>query len=145
VLHGNYKAHFWTQGNKKECLSSNNIFYFRRRDVHNSRNHTTLPPTAIQYNGTPTPQKYSTLKYYRQVDPGEAYPLSAKDDPNYAAEIAAIEQAAKEHIQSFIPGSPEFNMYAPASLHLLISHYEIADVIQLLACGNLISPYPPPT
>jgi hypothetical protein len=42
--------------------------------------------------------------------------LSAKTDKNYDAEIQAIELAAKQHIQSFTPPAPEFNMYALAIL-----------------------------
>jgi len=57
-----------------------------------------------------TTQHSPPLLFNVMVDPAEAYPLSAKDDPNYDTVIATIESAAKNHIQSFSPASPEFNI-----------------------------------
>lgn len=84
VLHGNYKAHFWTQGGEMYQIP------------------------GIQQHDPP-------LLFNIMVDPSEAYPLSKTDDPNYNFELQAILQAAKEHIQSFAPASPEFNICDPAA------------------------------
>jgi len=62
-----------------------------------------------------TKQHNPPLLFNIMMDPAEAFPLSATKDKNYDAEIQAIEIAAKQHIQSFKPPAPEFNICDPAA------------------------------